>query len=384
MGTVFEAKKGDSAMPATLRAALLLLFLTVFSDLVFAASQFLPAARYSLRNKSIFVAVGDFNGDGILDLATCGENPLGGSAYSILLGNGDGTFQRAHTYSDGGAYGIAVADLNGDGKLDLVMDGPGPVVVALGNGDGTFQKSISYPAAMSSYGLAVGDFNGDGKVDVVITDQYRQGVDLLLGNGDGTLGPPIFSGPLGSFPSDVIVADFNRDHKLDIATSNIGDDTIAVALGNGDGTFQPATKYTLNGMPSSLVSADFNRDGKLDLVTAIGNSIVFLPGNGDGTFGSTTQSAFNASLPYVAGVGDFNHDGYLDVAVADRQAQDLELALGLGDGSFLDGGSYALGGNHPLNGTVADFNHDGWPDVAVPDFATRNLSVLINKGRTTD
>src|SRR5215469_9201918 len=337
MGTVFEAKKGDSAMPATLRAALLLLFLTVFSDLVFAASQFLPAARYSLRNKSIFVAVGDFNGDGILDLATCGENPLGGSAYSILLGNGDGTFQRAHTYSDGGAYGIAVAD-----------------------------------------------FNGDGKVDVVITDQYRQGVDLLLGNGDGTLGPPIFSGPLGSFPSDVIVADFNRDHKLDIATSNIGDDTIAVALGNGDGTFQPATKYTLNGMPSSLVSADFNRDGKLDLVTAIGNSIVFLPGNGDGTFGSTTQSAFNASLPYVAGVGDFNHDGYLDVAVADRQAQDLELAFGLGDGSFLDGGSYALGGNHPLNGTVADFNHDGWPDVAIPDFATRNLSVLINKGRTTD
>jgi len=376
----FGAEKEIPAMAATLRVVMCLLCLALASDAL-AANQFLPAVVYPIRNKPVFVVVGDFNGDGIPDLAACGENPLGGSVYSILLGNGDGTFQRAHTYSDGGAYGIAVADLNRDGKLDLVMDGPGPVVVALGNGDGTFQKSVSYPAAMSSYGLAVGDFNGDGKDDVVITDQYQQGVDVLLGNGDGTLGAPIFSGPLGSFPSGVIVADFNRDHKLDIATSNVGDSSIAVALGNGDGTFQTATKYTV-GLPSSLIAADFNRDGKVDLVTASGNAVVFFPGNGDGTFGAMIQSMVNTYLPYVAGGGDFNHDGRLDIAIADRQTQDLELALGMGNGIFLDGGSYSLGGDHPLNGAVADLNRDGWPDVVIPDFATRNVSVLINQGET--
>lgn len=368
-------------MATKLRAAFLLLYIGLTSAAL-AANQFLPAVVYPIKNKAVFIAVGDFNGDGIPDLAACGEGHLSSeTSYSILLGKGDGTFQRAHTYADGGAYGIAVADLNRDGKLDLIMDGPGPVVVALGNGDGTFQKSVSYPAAQSSYGLAVGDFNGDGKVDVVITDQTRQGVDVLLGNGDGTLGPPIFSGPLGSFPSSVIVADFNHDHKADIATSNVGDSTVAVALGNGDGTFQAATKYPV-GLPSRLVAADFNRDGKLDLVTASGDTVVFFPGNGDGTFGAMTQSIVSTFSPYVAGAGDFNHDGHLDLAIADQHAQDIELALGVGNGSFLDGGSYSLGGNHPLNGAVADLNRDGWPDVVIPDFATENISVFINQGRT--
>ena len=366
---------------STIFRVLLFTLCLALSPAATAANQFLPAAVYPIKNKAVFVAIGDFNGDGIPDIAASGEDPAGnGADYSILLGNGDGTFQRAHTYSGGGAYGIAVADLNRDGKLDLVMDG---VLVALGNGDGTFQKPILYAGPVSSYGLAVGDFNGDGKVDVVITDQTKQGVDVLLGNGDGTLGPPIFSGPLGSFPGDVIVADFNGDHKLDIATSNAGDSTIAVALGNGDGTFQAAMKYTV-GLPEKVVAADFNRDGKLDLVATSGDTVIFFPGNGDGTFGPMTQSTVNMLLPYIAGAGDFNRDGRLDIAIADQRGEDVELALGMANGTFLDGGSYSLGGNHPLNGAVADLNGDGWPDVVIPDFSTRNVSVLINKGKTID
>jgi VCBS repeat protein len=366
-------------MVAKLRTIPVLAFLGISSGLVF-AGQFLQVVTYRLPDNPVFVTTGDFNGDGIPDLATSNQTDHATASVSILLGNGDGAFQPAKTYAGGGDRGIAVADLNRDGKLDLVLDAGGNIAVLIGRGDGTFQKPVYYPVTTLSYGLAAADFNADGKVDVVITDQYRAGVDVLLGNGDGTLQAPMASGVLGSFPSHVVVADFNGDGKPDISTTNLGDYTVAVALGNGDGTFQPAVTYSLGVPPSRVVAADFNRDGKLDIVTSIAGEMVYFPGNGDGTFGQMIESQLNALRPYIAGAGDFDHNGRLDVAVA-HKGPDLELELGAGNGSFRDSGPYALGSD-ALNGAVADFNRDGWPDVVVPGFNARNVSVLINKGKT--
>ena len=349
------------------------LFLCAFLSMssIFAlAGQFLAVATYRVSNNPVYVAAGDFNGDGFPDLVTSSQDSWGEPAYSILLGNGDGTFQSAHNHRGGFSRGVVVADLNGDGKLDLVF-GCGNVIILLGKGDGTFGARTVYNGGPISYGLALADLNGDGNLDVVLGDE-----GAFLGNGDGTLQPFIPSAWIYDNP---VVADLNGDGKPDVVSSNTATDAVVVSLGNGDGTFQPAVGYLPGLSLGTVVVADFNRDGKLDVVAAPdGGVLAFLPGNGDGTFGPAILSRLNTFQPYMAGAADFNHDGRLDVVVA-HTGPDLELELGAGNGNFRDSGPYALGGD-PLHGAVADFNGDGWPDVVVPDFNQRNLSVLINKG----
>jgi hypothetical protein len=213
------------------------------------------------------LATGDFNGDGKLDLVATGisYNYATSPSIDIFLGNGDGTFGSAIPIGDsapGGGFGTpAVGDFNGDGKLDLAVAGgtqnAGPgVFVFLGNGDGTFQPGVIYTA--SGLSAAVADINGDGKLDI-ITD----GVSVLLGNGDGTFtsagGVPINgnSGPL--------LGDFNGDGKLDVAVLALNPNQIDLLLGNGNGTFQNPTQVATDNA-ITLAIGDFNGDGKLDLV----------------------------------------------------------------------------------------------------------------------
>ncbi len=365
-------------MVSALRALVIFLFLGI-SPIVAFGGQFLPVVTYKLGNNPVFVAAGDFNGDGIPDLVTSGQDASGEPNYSILLGNGDGTFQSAHNHRGGLSRGVAVADLNKDGKLDLIF-GDGNVVVLLGKGDGTFAKKTVYAAGVITYGVATADLNGDGNVDVIIPG--GGGAYVLLGTGDGTLQAAIVC-DLGLDTGAVSLADVNGDGKPDLVATDIFNYAVAVALGNGDGTFQAAVSYSFGlTQPSGLAVADFNHDSKLDLVVALGGDLAFLPGNGDGTFGPIVDSLLRTIHPFMVGVGDFNHDGRLDVAVA-HSGPDLELELGAGTGSFRDSGPYALGGD-PLNGAVADFNGDGWPDIVVPGFKQGNLSVLINQGKTSN
>jgi hypothetical protein len=204
----------------------------------------------------------DFNGDGKLDLVVTGSQ-----CTKIFLGNGDGTFGGGVSITQwgrGGNFGTpAVGDFNGDGKLDLALpagDGSRSVTILLGNGDGTFQAPVSYNTAYEGFSAAVADVNGDGKLDII-----TNGVSVLLGNGDGTFtnggGVPISNNQF--LPSAPVLGDFNGDGKLDVAVSS--GSTIYLLLGNGDGTFQNPTQVATDNA-TSLVMGDFNSDGKLDLV----------------------------------------------------------------------------------------------------------------------
>jgi hypothetical protein len=193
---------------------------------------------------------------------------------------------------------VAIGDFNRDGKLDLAVadnifsPNPGFVSVLLGNGDGTYQTPVAYGPFSNPISIAVGDFNGDGKLDLAVADDILGNgtVSVLLGNGDGTFGAAAAYGA-GSLPNSVVVGDFNGDGIPDLAAANYGSDNVSVLLGRGDGTFQRAQSYRVRSSPISLAVADLNRDGKQGLVVVnfSDNTVSVLLGNGDGTFQAATK-----------------------------------------------------------------------------------------------
>jgi hypothetical protein len=218
--------------------------------------------------------VADFNGDGNQDLAFTGGS---GFVY-VFLGNGDGTFQPLRRFTSGGAesYSIAVGDVNGDGKPDLIVTNvftgqrKGNVSVLLGNGDGTFQPPIKIRGGPTPAQSALADFNGDGKLDMAVANTRR--VNVLLGNGDGTFTRgAVLRAPLPYGIVWIATADFNSDRKTDIAIVDVGSghfaNAVAVFSGNGDGTFQPPVTFKVGQDPGQMVVGDFNRDGKPDIAT---------------------------------------------------------------------------------------------------------------------
>jgi hypothetical protein len=338
------------------------------------------------------VAVGDFNHDGKLDLAVVSDlsNTGDSTKVQVLLGNGDGTFKAAVSYTVGSIpSSVATADLNKDGNLDLVVANANSntVSVLLGNGDGTFQPAMTFATPQDPIFVTVADFNGDGKLDLVTVNLsdltgYCDCVAVFLGNGDGTFQEPpiITTPPLPAFALGV--GRFNSDSKLDLVVAEEfgGTNQIQVLLGNGDGTFQLGSIYPDGAGASAIAVADFNGDHKLDLAVAESGGMgigVFL-GNGDGTFNPRVDYRATSPPLWVA-AADFNGDGKKDLVAANFfNPSGVTTLTGNGDGTFQPGVYYADGGFDDFVG-VGDFNGDHKTDIVVLDF-NGGAIVLLNTG----
>ncbi len=400
------------------------------------------------------VVVADVNGDGKPDLVVTNCSFTGGctsdktGAVGVLLGNGDGTFQTAMAYSSGGyvfATSVAVADVNGDGKPDLLVTNTcaisddcsnGSVTVLLNNGDGTFQTAVPYSSGgQEPYSVAVADVNGDGKPDLVVANSCASYpncanvgvIGVLLGNGNGTFQTAATYGSGGWQADSIAVADVNGDGKPDLIVMNecasgasTGDcpnttGLVGVLLGNGDGTFQTVATYDSGVLLGRFVAvADVNGDGKPDLLMAgcstigttgfnclvdtIANGAVgVLLGNGDGTFQTAVAYNSGAQEPYSVAVADVNGDGKPDLVVANFLCLinscpfDLVgVLLGNGDGTFQTAATYGSGAEGTASIAVADVNGDGKPDLLVANscgdtgvcFDYGTVGVLINASLT--
>jgi hypothetical protein len=229
------------------------------------------------------VVAADFNGDGKLDIAvTVFGSQL--TAVQVFLGNGDGTFQApldlAISTGGGNTNVLAVGDFNKDGIPDLAITvfSPNFVQIALGNGDGTFTLAgtADFPPRQGPEGIAVADFNGDGKLDVAIPT-LNGGVYVVLGNGDGTLQTPVAYPVASTTTSGISLGDFNKDGKIDLAVS-CGTTTgeVSVLLGNGDGTFQTAQNFAVGSSPNSIATGGLNKTYTPDLVVANSGSVSIL------------------------------------------------------------------------------------------------------------
>jgi hypothetical protein len=361
-------------------------------NISFASAPFSPV---SIGDAPSGVKTGDFNGDGNLDLAYV--NGRGNSA-GILLGHGDGVFHsgpNSPRATDGTlSMDVGVGDFNGDGHLDLVAtDLPGGltgfwnvltgsaggnVSVFLGDGAGNLGSHIDSDAEGDfPIGLAVGDFNQDGKQDVAVANLSSDNVSILLGSGDGKFS--LFAhASVGHHPTSVTVGDFNLDGKQDLAVTNASGNTVSILLGSGNGSFSAPHSAGVHSRPVASAVGDFNGDGKPDLavVGQLSSNVSILLGDGAGSFTSNTRFGV-ARHPSGIVVGDFNNDGKRDLAVSNRMSDLVSVLLGTGTGIFEQFRNFAVQ-DQPIGLAAGQFDADGKLDLAVVNTGGDSISTLLN------
>ncbi|WP_341882119.1 FG-GAP-like repeat-containing protein [Synechococcus sp. UW140] len=340
-----------------------------------------PQQTFTTETGPFSVALGDVNGDGELDIITAN---FGSNSTSVLLGNGNGTFQTQATFATGRSpRSVTLGDVNGDGTLDIVTANSNFISpnasVLLGNGNGTFQTQATFSTGLGPNSVALGDINGDGRLDIITANRDSNTASVLLGNGNGTFQTQAtFSTGLG--PNSVALGDVNGDGTLDIITANLGSTTVSVLLGNGNGTFQGQQTFATGANPFSVSMGDVNGDGRLDIITANNNdnNASVLLGNGNGTFGPKTDiSTGTGSNPASVTLGDVNGDGRLDIITANAYSANVSVLLGNGNGSFQEKQTLTTDAK-PVSVALGDMNGDGRLDIITANLYSANVSVLLD------
>jgi len=353
---------------------------------------FTPAigSPFAVGTNPQFLAVGDFNGDGKPDLIAPSNPSNAGAGVTVLLNNGSGGFSPAAAgpFALGiSALAIAVADFDGDGILDLAIPDRlnNNISIWLGDGAGGFRDAGGrFATGGTPWGVAVADFNADGKPDLAVANLGSNSVTVLLGDGAGGFLSPGRTLAVGSQPLGVATGDFNGDGLPDLAVTNSGDNSVSVLLGDGAGGFtQAAGQLPSTALyPAFLVVADFNGDGNQDLAIANSGatSVTVVLGDGHGGFIPAPESPFAVGIsPFSLAVGDFNGDGKPDLAVANSlSSNSVTVLLGDGNGGFTQSpqSPFAVGAS-PYVVVVGDFNGDGRLDLAAANSGDNNVSVLL-------
>jgi hypothetical protein len=338
----------------------------------------------------------DFNHDGNLDLAIANAED---SAVSIWLGNGKGEFTPAPGSpfaANRNPNDIAIADFNKDGNPDLAIANTeiAELTILLGNGKGQFSQAPHSPfnvyAKPHTHGIAVADFNGDGLLDMATDDWGENKVSIIFGDSNLNFGHQTFY-PVGNRPYQRLrTADVNQDGKPDLITTNLESNNSTILLGQGDGTFReaPGSPFPCGDAPFAVAIGDLNGDGHPDLAIANAPTITsentgrdglyILLGDGAGHFHPLKGAPFaTGKSPSRIAIGDLNGDGINDIAVTNYNDKTITVFY-LGKAGVTGTSTFAVG-NHPDGICIRDFNKDGRNEIAVTNQEDGTLMILMGK-----
>jgi hypothetical protein len=358
-------------------------------SMAFADFSFVSGGSGSAGTEPSGMVIADLNQDGRLDVLAANDSV---ATVSALLSSGKDQYLPPVGYFTGWqgrffhqSQQLASGDFNGDGHLDFAATsqyGAFHVSISLGVGNGTFLDHTSFETGICPTSVAAIDVNHDGKLDLLVANSEGSDISVLLGDGDGAFLPKV-NFPLPAYPISIIAADFNRDGNPDVGVVGLGG-FLWVLSGLGNGQFAPVVSYPVGTNSRALVAADFNRDGFLDVAVANGGrgSISVLRGFGDGTFAPAVEypisavGLFHGEADSIV-AADLNSDGNLDLAVADFLGGAIVVFRGHRNGIF-DSAQFIPTADSPSTVGAADFDGNGSIDLAVLNYGSGTVSVLLN------